>query len=374
MIYFDNAATTYPKPAPVIKAVTSFIKERGGNPGRGGHVMSMRAAETVYETRKKAARFFGAGDPALVCFTGGCTESLNAAIFGCIKPGDRVITSNVEHNSVRRPLIASGAVISYFNAFDGEEAILEKISDGIKKGASAVVCTCASNVFPVVLPIGGIGKLCRERGVTFIADGAQAAGIYDIDIVKDNIDVLCVPSHKGLYGIAGCGLTVFSPSYDTKKHKPLLYGGSGVNSADIGMPDIPPERFEAGTLPAAAVASVGAGLDFISRTGLENIKQRESEISERIIKSLEHNGNIEFYRPSPGSLLCFNIRGRKSEETARLLDGYGICARAGYHCSPDAHKYTAPDGSGAVRISFSVFNTLSEADRFCEVTDGISRL
>ncbi|MBO4423762.1 MAG: aminotransferase class V-fold PLP-dependent enzyme [Clostridia bacterium] len=371
MIYFDNAATTYPKPACVTDALCDFIKERGGNPGRGGHVMSMKAAETVFECRKKLASFFGCGDPSLVCFTGGCTEALNAAIRGLIKPEDVVITDNVGHNSVRRPLIASGAKIRYFNAFDGEAAILEQIDDGIKKGGRAVVCTCASNVFPLVLPVAQIGALCRERGVPFIADGAQTAGISDVS--ANDCDVLCVPAHKGLYGITGCGAMIFSPGCDPERFPPLLYGGSGVDSRDAGMPDRPPERYEAGTLPTAAIAALSAGLDFVLSTGAENIKRREYALSGRIYGAFRNNGSVVFYHPAPGSLLCFNVRGKKSEQTAALLDKYGVCARAGLHCAPDAHKYTAPDGTGAVRISFSVFNTEEEADAFCDILEHISR-
>lgn len=370
MIYFDNAATSYPKPDCVKNAVLSFIRDRCGNPGRGGHTLAMKAAETVYETRKKLARSFGVSDPSLVCFTGSCTEALNTAIFGRLSRGDVVITSNLEHNSVRRPLIAAGCRVLEFDALEDENGILEQVDTLISRGARALVCTCASNVLPVVLPYNGLGRLCRDRGVLFIADGAQAAGHADIDVVRDNTDILCIPAHKGLFGIPGCGAMIFSPSYDFEKHRPLLYGGSGVNSAEPGMPDYPPERFEAGTLPTAAIASLSAGLDFVNRVGIGKISQRERDISERILKNAAKYAT--FYHPAPGSLLCFNVGSIPCERTAELLNKYGVCARAGMHCAPGAHKYTAPDESGAVRISFSYLNSEEEADRFCEILEHIS--
>lgn len=329
--------------------------------------MSMKASKTVYECRKKLARFFGISDPSLVCFTGSCTEALNAAIFGSIGKNDKVITSNIEHNCVRRPLIATGADISFFDASADKSEILSQVDKLIRTGAKALVCTYASNVFPLYLPIRELGRLCRERGVLFIVDGAQAAGHCKIDIIKDNIDILCIPSHKGLYGIPGCGALIFSPLYDTEKHRPLLYGGSGINSRDADMPPMPPERFEAGTLPTVAIASLSSGIDFVNNIGIEKIERKEQKISERIIKNISGSKNVIFYHEKPGSLLCFNIRGVPCEKTAYILNEYGVCARAGLHCAPDAHKMTAPDG--AVRISFSVFNTIEEADAFCDIIE-----
>lgn len=371
MIYFDNAATTYPKPDTVIRAVNGFIKDKCGNPGRSGHSLSMAAADEVYDCRKKAARFFGAADPSRVCFCGGCTEALNTAIFGCINRGDKVITSDIEHNSVRRPIIAAGAETVFFDAFADKETILAEIEDRIDKGAKAVVCSCASNVFPLVMPYREIGALCREKGVIFIADAAQAAGVYDIDVIRDNIDILCVPAHKGLYGITGCGMMILSPSFDASRLKPLLYGGSGINSFESDMPPYPPERFEGGTLPTVGISALSAGLDFVTQTGIDAIRKKEHEICALILSGLSGCENITVYHKNVGSVLCFNLNGTPSEQTGRLLDGYGICARAGFHCAPGAHKYTAPDG--AVRISFSVFNTKNETERFISVIKRISR-
>ena len=370
MIYFDNAATTYPKPDCVKKAVGSFIEDRCGNPGRGGHIMAMKAAETVYETRKKLGLFFGVSDPSLLCFSGSCTEALNTAIFGVLRRGDKVITSNTEHNSVRRPLIAAGCKTLTFDALAGDGEILSQVEKLIKYGAKALVCTCASNVFPLCLPIKELGKLCKENGVLFIADGAQAAGHFDIDVIRDNIDILCVPAHKGLYGIPGCGAMIFSPLYDTERHRPLLYGGSGVNSREADMPLYPPEKFEAGTLPTVAIAALSAGLDFVNGVGIPEISKREHAISGRLLNRLKNNENVVFYNGKLGSLLCLNVKGVPSEKTAEILNEYGVCARAGLHCSPDAHKMTAPDG--AVRISFSYFNTTEEADAFCDILEIIS--
>lgn len=374
MIYFDNAATTWPKPAETAKALSDSVTEPYGNPGRGGHAAAMRAAELVYGARKKAARLFNAAGPQYVCFTGGCTEALNAAVLGAVKPGDKVLTSNAEHNSVIRPLIRSGADVTYFDALSGPGTALEQVRAGLIRGASAVVCTYASNVFPLILPIEDIGALCREYGALFIVDAAQAAGICAADMQKDQIDILCAPAHKGLYGATGCGLMIFSENYDVSRHAPLTVGGSGVDSREPGMPLFTPERFEAGTLPTSAIAALSAGIDFISGYGVDNARKHEEDISRTVLDGLYGDPAVEFYKPAPGSLLSFNLRGKSCEETAALLDRCGVCARAGLHCAPGAHKYTAPDGSGAVRISFSVFNTEDEAREFCGIIRRISRL
>ena len=374
MIYFDNAATSWPKPRAVEGAVKRLFREPYGNPGRGGHAAAMRAAETVYRARVKAAELFGAKGPHLVCFTGGCTESLNAAISGAVRYGMKVMTGTTEHNSVIRPLIRAGADISYFDSLSDEETILGQIRAGLLSGVSAVVCAWASNVFPTVLPIRRIGALCREHGAVFIVDAAQAAGIYDINVDADNIDILCAPAHKGLYGVTGCGITVFSEGYDVRSHPPLTVGGSGADPYPAYMPDRLPERFEAGTLPLLPIAALSAGIDFVRSTGIAAIRAHEESISAAILDSLSGVSGVTFYRPSYGPLLCFNIDGKAPEETAALLDSRGICARAGMHCAPGAHKYTAPDGSGAVRISFSVFNTEEEAEYFCDVIKDIIRL
>ncbi|MBP5208211.1 MAG: aminotransferase class V-fold PLP-dependent enzyme [Clostridia bacterium] len=373
MIYFDNAATTYPKPGCVISAVNAASSGAYGNPGRGGHRAAMAAAELVYEARVRLALLFGTL-PERVCFTGGCTAALNQAILGLLRRGERVMTSDIEHNSVMRPLYASGAEITTFPAFSRTEEILGRINDGINNGVSCVVCTCASNVFPLVLPYGQIGALCRDRGVVFIADGAQAAGVYDINVGRDNIDVLCVPSHKGLYGVTGCGALILSADFDAERLRPVLSGGSGVNSAEPFMPKEPPERFEAGTLPVVPVAALAAGAGFVLDTGVGTIRACEERICRAVLDGLSGADAVRFYRAAPGTLLCFNIEGKSCEETADLLDGYGICVRAGLHCAPSAHKYTAPDGTGAVRVSFSYFNTENQAKAFCEAVRRLSRL
>ncbi len=373
MIYYDNAATTYPKPPEVISAVSDFIRNSGGNPGRGGHFLSLRAAETVYGCRKKLAALFGVPDPARVCFTGGATDSLNRVILGFIGRCDHVVCSDIEHNSVRRPLIASGAEVSEFDAFADEKSMLEEIDSLIKRNTKAVICTYASNVFPLVLPVTKIGALCKKRGVAFIVDGAQAAGVYGIDMVKQNIDILCLPAHKGLYGVAGCGATVFGPSFDPSGIKTVITGGSGVNSFDAGMPDELPERFEAGTLPTVGIVALSAGADFVMKRGVSEISAHEQTVQKRIYDNLKDDERIRFYRYAKGTLLLFNVEGKTPDQTSRLFNGYGVCCRAGYHCSPGAHKKTATVNTGAVRISFSVYNGIKQADRFSEIARHISR-
>lgn len=359
MIYFDNAATTFPKPAKVVNAVAASLKN-DGNPGRGAHALAMSAANEIYTARKVAAELFGT-KPERVIFTSGATHSLNLAIGAERSREGAILISDLEHNSVFRPATASGREVRVFDSYvelygDEREAMILADIERIADGASACVCTAASNVCGASMPIAKIGAVCRERGILFIVDAAQAGGTHDINVVRDCIDVLCLPGHKGLYGPMGCGIMILGGEVELP---PLLFGGSGAHSRSPDMPELPPERYEAGTLPTPLIAGLRAGVEFVRERSPSAIFAHETELSRTLKQGLFDMRRVRVYAPHHGGgIVLFNVDGVSSEEVAAALDGRGICVRAGLHCAPLAHGRLG--SGGAVRVSFGVWNTQRE--------------
>jgi len=371
MIYFDNAATTFPKPPEVGNAVLRHMHERGGNPGRGAHPLALAAAEAVYDARSEMASFFGSEKPENVIFTQNATHALNLAIFGAVKSGDHILISNLEHNSVFRPvaeLCRKGlASYSIFGALGDEEETLKNIKNALQKNTRVVVTTHVSNICPKVLPLARISRFCRERGILHIADVSQSAGIYPVDM-RAGTDIICAPGHKGLYGPQGTGFCLFADDFDFARLSPTVFGGNGINSAKPEMGRTPPESFEGGTLAAPAIAGLCKGVQFVKRLGTEKIRAHESAICEKIRKALAENERIKIYLPheKAGSTLLLNADGISAAELAAKLSARGICTRAGLHCAPLAHKALGTGGD-ALRLSFSAFNTAAEAEIFCRI-------
>lgn len=367
MIYFDNAATSYPKPESVTRAMIAAVEKAGGNPGRGAHALSLAASNTVYECREELASFIGLEKPENIVFTYNTTHALNIAIRAFAKPGSRVLCSCLEHNSVIRPLHAMGCSTVTFDALAEEETVLNEIKKRLCD-VSLVVCTHASNILPVRLPVVRISRLCRERGVPCIIDAAQSAGVIDIDMKSIRADAVCLAGHKGLYGPSGSGAVAFADRYGTnvKKLPALVLGGSGVNSLDADMPDVLPERFEAGTLGVSAIAGLCAGIREIRKVSTDAIRAHEYNLSARAAEILGNMKGVRIYVPMhpAGSVLLFNVERLSPDAVASKLDAHGICARAGLHCAPTAHKRIGTAPGGAVRISFGAFNTLPELEKF----------
>lgn len=379
MIYLDNAATSFPKPAAVTAAVTSCLKRYCGNPGRGAHFPSRRSAEVIYDTRELVAAFFGSESPERVIFTHNDTYAINMALFGLLSPGDHVIISNIEHNSVFRPIaaMARSGRISY-DIFDSEclsplvgrtEMILENIKKLIRPETRLVVCSHMSNICSAELPLEEIGMLCEKRGILFMVDAAQSAGHTEIDMKRMNIDILCAPAHKGLYGIMGCGFFVFG---ERAEPRPTIFGGSGLDSLSEDMPSEYPERIEAGTPAVPAIAALGEGIRFVKSVGLDEIRARERMLSERFIALTEQSeigSRIKIYaREHVGSVVLLNAVGSRdipSEALARELDRRGVCIRSGFHCAPLAHAALRTGINGAARFSFGFFNTKKDVDAAC---------
>lgn len=372
MIYFDNAATSYPKPRNVISSVMPSVAKYSFNSGRGGYKQSLACAEMIYDVREKVADFFGFS-PENIVFTKNCTEALNMAIKGSVKKGEHIIISSLEHNSVSRVVnkLQLDGVCTYDVAdfsFD-DEITLNNFSSLIKPNTSLVVCTHSSNAFGVSLPIAKIGSLCRKNGIRFIVDGAQGAGVADINAKRDNIDILCAPGHKCLYGLMGTGFMAIA---DGIKLDTLIQGGTGSSSLLLTQPEFSPDRYEAGTLNNVGIISLGRGIDFIRSVGREKIYEAELSLCEYMYDAFSNMDNVTLYTSAPRKnktmpILSFNVNSMPSERTASVLGARGICVRSGYHCSPLAHRHFDTLQGGTVRISVGAFNVKKECITLVDV-------
>lgn len=378
MIYFDNAATTFPKPPSVAKEMLLCMREYGGNPGRSGHRLSLAAAEAVFNVREALAEFFGIKKTENIVFTANCTAALNLAVSGVAKRGDHFLISDLEHNSVLRTVAGlcreRGMSFDVFHALTNDEAILAQIEKMRKPNTRAVICTHASNICPRILPIGRIGALCKKLNLLFIVDAAQSAGIYDISIMRDGISILCAPGHKGLYGPQGSGFAAFSDDFDFSRFTVSTYGGNGKNSAEIDMGHEPPDSFEAGTLPTPAIVGLGEGLRFVKYRRREQIETLENGLFQKARQVLDRLPRVKIYLPEAerGSLLLLGFEGISPSDVAQKLSDHGICTRAGLHCAPIAHR-TLGTGGDALRISFSAMNTEAEVESFAYILQTILR-
>lgn len=370
MIYLDNAATTFPKPVQVTRTVEHALKAYGANPGRSGHEMTLKTSEEIYKCRKKAAAMFGAVSAQDVVFTLNCTHALNLAIKGIVKPGCHVITSNLEHNSVIRPLYAlkQQGIINFDVAKvvpGNDRATVEAFRQLIRSNTSVIVCTHVSNVFGVILPIRAIGELAASHGITFIVDAAQSAGVLPIDIQQMNIDYLCMPGHKGLYGPMGTGMLITTKGDILT---PLMEGGTGSVSQQLEQPDFLPDRLESGTVNTPGIIGLSAGLDFVKQKGEEKLYYHELSLTQYLYDGIKKIGNAELYTPRPVSphfapVLSFNIKGAASGDIGEALAQQGTAVRTGLHCAPLAHSAFGTMQTGTVRLCPGAFTTRQEIDK-----------
>ncbi len=378
MIYFDNAATTFPKPPTVAKEMFRHMREYGGNPGRSGHRLSMAAAEAVFNVREAVAEFFGIQKPENIVFTANCTAALNLAISGIAKKGDHFLISDLEHNSVLRTVAnlcrERGMSFDTFHALASDDEVLNEIEKKRRPNTRAVISTHASNICPRILPITRMGALCKRLKILFIVDAAQSAGIYDISIMRDGISILCAPGHKGLYGPQGSGFAAFADDFDFSHFTVSVYGGNGKNSAEIDMGHEPPDSFEAGTLSTPAIIGLGEGLRFVKQRGRPQIEIAETQLFLRAKGMIGKIPRVRIYLPEAqkGSLLLLGFDGISPSLVAEKLSDHGICTRAGLHCAPTAHRALGTGGD-ALRISFSVMNTAAEIESFAYILQTILR-
>ncbi len=371
MIYLDNAATTFPKPPEVVNAAYECMSKWCGNPGRGSHRLAIRASQALFDCREEASALFGLENSDNVVITSNATYALNAAIFGLVGEGDHVIISDLEHNSVLRPVEflrqSRGVRYDIFSTRGDPCASVRKL---IRPNTRALICTHSSNIVNRRLPAEELGLLCRRSGILFILDASQSAGSVDINMKRDGISALCCAGHKGLLGPQGSGLALFA---DGILPAPFAYGGSGINSLDIDMPEFLPDRLEAGTMATPAAAGLTEGIKYVRRRGADAIGKYERELCARIHRKLSAHKEIRLYSAEGGALCLFNVRGMTAQECAARLDEAGICVRAGLHCAPLAHKTVGTPEGGAVRASVGPFSTAQEADDFCSVLCGIAK-
>jgi len=367
-IYFDSAATSWPKPRQVVKAVSDSFGEYGGNPGRSAHSLSMNASLAVYGCRERVCSFVGCRDVENVVFTYNATYALNAAVKGLVSKGDHILFSNLEHNSVIRPIHAlslipgMGVTYGVFDATGDDDEILDSFSSMILPQTRLAVITLASNVCGRVLPVKAISEVCKLHGITLIADGAQGAGSIPVHLERDGIDVLCLAGHKSLYGPQGVGVIVFGRGISPRA---VIEGGNGVNSSSRLMDDSPlPERLEAGTLSVPCIRGLAAGIDYVDSVGADYIRERGLYLSNILVSGLSVIRGVSVYGDCTNRTpcICFNKAGISSEKMAQYLAENNVCVRSGFHCAPIAHKALGTGEYGAVRVSMSFGNTKKETD------------
>lgn len=364
MIYLDNAATSFPKPESVKKELLRCIDIFGGNPGRGSHRLAMLASEKIYECRCKICDFFSTNSPENVVFTYNATYALNMAIKSSYKKGSHILISDMEHNSVYRPIynLKKTGECDY-DIFSSDGDIIANISSLIRKNTDMLICTHVSNVSGRVLPVEEIGKLCKKHGIYFIIDASQSAGHIDVDINKINCNVLCAPGHKGLFGIQGSGFAIFN----NRRHlRTFIEGGNGINSKSPAMPYETPESYEGGTLSTPAISSLCAGINFIEEIGSKEITEREETLRNFLLDRLTSIKRIHVQdeKRQCVNTVSFFTPEINSDLLGNMLDEKGICVRTGMHCSPLAHKTLKSPEQGTVRVSISYFNTIKDIDTF----------
>ena len=361
MINFDNSATTFPKPRSVKAASAAALEKYGGNPGRGGHAISLASANAVFRARENIADFFGAS-PENVVFTLNCTHALNLAIKGVLKPRDHVIISSFEHNSSARPVHAlskSGVKYSIAEVFPESALTVESFRSLIRPDTKAIVCTIGSNVTGQIMPFLELGMLAEKHGLCFIADGAQACGVIPVKL-SDGINILCTAGHKALYGPTGTGLLISDGKFPIT---PIMEGGTGSASIELEQPDFLPDSLESGTVNTAGIIALNAGVDFVRKLTLKKIFTHETALCRQFISGISDLDSVIIYRERNANYLpivLFNIKGIPSDETASALNDMGFALRGGLHCSGLAHKSLGTLPNGGVRFAPSVMNSSAE--------------
>jgi len=365
MIYFDNAATSFPKPESVYRAVDNTLRNIGASPGRSGHTMTLEAERIVFNVRELIAGLFNISDSSRVIFTNNATSALNLGIKGVLSDGDHVITSTTEHNSVTRPLKSlerKGVEISKVKCPDEGKIDPKDVASQIKGNTKLIVITHASNVIGTVLPLNEIGNIARKNNIIFMVDASQTAGCFPIDVQSMNIDLLVCSGHKSLLGPQGTGVLYVREGIDLKT---LCEGGTGSDSEKDTQPRFLPDRYESGTLNTPGIAGLGAAIEYIQDTGIKKIREHEKKLTKLIIEELSKidgtiiYGTTDIEKRAP--IVSFNIEGFDAANIATILsEDFDIMTRVGLHCSPDAHKTIGTFPSGTLRFSFNYFNTEDE--------------
>jgi cysteine desulfurase/selenocysteine lyase len=377
LIYLDNAATSWPKPAAVNRAVADSLR-LSTSPGRGGHSLSRKADRTVFAAREEVAALFGAADSSSIVFTVNATDALNIALFGLISPGDKVVTTSMEHNAVARPLRAlesRGVILEIVQCDAAGRLPLPGLRTALASGAKAVVVTHASNVTGTLMPLAEIGALARAAGALFIVDAAQTAGVEPIDVAAAGIDILAFTGHKSLLGPQGTGGLYVREGIMVA---PFRHGGTGSLSESDRQPEFYPDRLEGGTPNTPGIAGLLAGVRYVRKRGIDSIRAMERELTEDLLSGLMAIDGVDVFGPPPDeprtAVVSFRVGNLDSGEVAHRLDKeYAIASRAGLHCAPWAHKTIGTLATGTVRLSPGCFTTAAEIAAALEAVRHISR-
>lgn len=363
--YFDNSATSHPKPLSVTEKVQQTLIHFNGNPGRSGYKKAVQIDREIYNVRNKIAEFFNIKNPLQIAFTSNATESLNFAVKGMGFENCHIISSVLEHNSVLRPLHyledEKNVTVSFAEPAENTDKLLKNINSQIRENTKAVILNHISNLTGYIMDIEAVGKLCREKNLIFILDVSQSAGFTKIDVEKAGINILCFTGHKSLFGMQGTGGIYVEEGILLN---PLLEGGTGSFSKLSRQPKVMPELLESGTLNTPGILSLGAGIDFINSVGLDEIQEHEYKLTKLFIDEVSKIKNIVIYGDKNifrGPVVSINIKDVSSSELAGILDEeFNISTRGGFHCAPLAHKYYGTYETGMVRFSFGYFNTEEE--------------
>ena len=376
-IYLDNAATSFPKPKEVATAVYDFMVNNGTSSGRGSYKKAMQSDYIVYECRKLIGKLFNFDNPKKVVFTSNVTDSLNIAMRGILKENDHVITSSLEHNAVWRCLktLERDINIKIDTVECSKDGITnpQDIKKYIKKDTALIVFTQASNVLGTIQPIREIGAIARDHNIPFLVDSAQSAGAMKIDVKEDNIDILAFTGHKSLLGPMGTGGLIINTNIDIK---PLKAGGTGGDSAYEYQPDYYPNHLETGTSNVSGIAGLREAIKFLNKEGIENIHNKEKELTKYALEKLETVKDIEIYGPKDCekmlSVISFNIKDKRPEDVGSILDQkYDIMLRAGLHCAPTAHSVIGTKERGTLRIGLGYFNEKEDIDKLVEALNNL---
>lgn len=365
-IYMDNAATSWPKPPGVIEAMERCMREAAANPGRGSHEMAVKASRVLFEGRKALAKLFRVRNPNDIAFTLNTTHALNLALQGWLQAGDHVITTMLEHNSVRRPLETLrrkiGIEVTYLKTSAAGTIDLRELREAVRPSTRLIAITHSSNLLGTIHPIGEIGTIARERGVRLLVDAAQSAGVLDLDVEAMGIDLLAFPGHKGLMGPQGTGGLYIHPDLELE---PILSGGTGSSSESPEQPSMRPDRYEAGTPNTVGIAGLTEGVKFVLAETTERIHRQERSLTRQLMEGLSEVPGVRLLGPGPETertaIVSFLIDGTDPSEAAFRLDReYGIAVRSGFHCTPLGHESAGTTDTGAVRASPGYFTTESE--------------
>jgi cysteine desulfurase family protein len=367
-IYLDNAATSWPKPECVYKAVEKFNRRIGASPGRGSHSRTVAAGQMLLQTREDLAGLFNIEDSSRIVFTGNVTIAINIGLKGLLRPGDHVVTSSMEHNAVARPLYAlqeKGVEVTTVQCAPDGSLDPSQIEQAITERTRLVCLLHASNLTGTIMPIDAVGEIAHRKGVLFMVDAAQTAGVLPVDVEKQRIDILAFTGHKGLLGPQGTGGLYMRPGLEISS---FIEGGTGSLSEQVYQPDFLPDKFESGTPNTPGIAGLGAGVAFIRKTGIENVQRHEQELTGALIQGLKDIKGVSIYGPQDikqrTAVVSINIEERDCGEVSMLLDQkYGILCRSGLHCAPLAHRTLGTLKAGACRISPGLFNTVEDIEK-----------